>query len=161
LGARLGWSVGYAFASVEDRFGVARVPRAIDQPHALNLGLDVNWGERWRAHADWNGHSGWPTTALSAQVVEQNGVPTVIPVLGSLYGERQPAFHRIDLRLSREQVLPRGVLTLFLDVLNAYDRKNVRGYEIDLAGDSGGFELERSPLYWTPRLFSIGARWEF
>jgi hypothetical protein len=161
LGERFGWSVSYAWSSVEDRIDDSWVPRAIDQPHALNLGADLRLGERWRLHADWSGHTGWPTTGLSARVVEQDGEPVVVPVLGPLHAERLPDFHRLDLRLSREQTLRHGVLTVFADLLNAYDRKNVRGYEIELSTAGPAPTVGREPLLWTRRLASIGVRWEF
>jgi hypothetical protein len=165
LASRYGWSAGYAWSSVEDRYADGWSPRSIDQPHALSLGLDLRLGRHWRFHADWRGHTGWPTTALSARLDEgdEGGEgDRVEPVLGPLNGERLPDFHRLDLRLSRELALPRGVLTVFVDVLNAYDRKNRRGYGITLGVDPGDpLAIEREPRDWTRRLASIGARWDF
>ena len=162
LGERYGWSLGYAWSSVEDRLATGWAPRSIDQPHALSLGLDLRLGRRWRLHADWRGHSGWPTTALELTAAGGGGDAMVAPVLGPLNAERLPDFHRLDLRLSREQALPRGVLTVFVDLLNAYDRANLRGFGLQVVDQLGSPpELVRERRLWTGRLASIGLRWEF
>ncbi|MCB1035312.1 MAG: TonB-dependent receptor, partial [Acidobacteria bacterium] len=62
---RLAWWVNYAYASSEDRIGSRWVPRKVDQPHTLNLDLEVALGKRWRLNAAWKLRSGWPTTQLT------------------------------------------------------------------------------------------------
>ncbi len=56
-------------------------------------------------------------------------------ILGARNAERYPAYHRLDLSLRREYQRSWGTATPFLDLLNAYDRRNVLFYFYDYAGD--------------------------
>ena len=78
-------------------------------------------------------------------------------------GERLPDYHRLDLRVSRSWSLGLGRLEAHVDVLDLYDRENVRGFEeIGVVPDgSGGAALTRRPVTWTGFVPSVGLRWSF
>ena len=47
------------------------------------------------------------------------------PILGPRNGLRYPAYHRLDLRVTRRFRLRGGTLALYLDVTNLYGHNNV------------------------------------
>ena len=156
-----------------------RRPRSFDQPHALNLDLDYRIGEHWRLNLAWRYHTGWPTTPLSLQeVLEAEGdlggdedadesedgaeeAPELelVPVLGPLNSERLADYHRLDLRASRSFRVPKGELTLFVEVQNVYDRKNESGFDHEVDDEEG--TLVRIQERWPGIFPSIGVSWRF
>jgi hypothetical protein len=165
--ARLSWWLaGTASSAVENLDGRPgdETPRSFDQPHALRAGLQTTrLPGGLILGALWTWHSGRPTTAVSGRVVTApDGSSSVEPVLGPLYGERLPAYHRLDLRASRSWTLARGRLTAWIDLQNAYDRENVRGFsDFSFARDPDGtVRVHSRPVSWGGLLPSFGIRWE-
>jgi hypothetical protein len=157
-GERFGGWIGYTWARVIDRIAGADVPRLHDQRHSLALDLDGALGGRWRLNAAWRWHSGWPTTAVFVDRIEEDGEVELVPRLGRLNGERLPPYHRLDLRASRRASWRGFDLLFFVDVQNLYDRRNVAGYDLALDEDSG--LVERAPEQWPGLLASVGLRLE-
>jgi hypothetical protein len=134
----LRWWLGYTRASSRDRLDGRWVPRPFDQEHALDLGADFPLGRGWRGAAVWRFHTGWPTTAIDVETVEdEEGEVELVPVLGPLYGERLPDYHRLDLRASRSWRLRSALVGIAIDVQNAYDRANVGGYDVEIDEEAG------------------------
>jgi outer membrane receptor protein involved in Fe transport len=165
--SRISWWLAYSYARSEDRFardagpsaGSGRfVPRGMDQPHAVTLDVDWRLSESWRINAAWRYHTGWPITPVSP--LDGGGDEEAGAVFGALASRRLPAYHRLDLRLSRRADLRLGTLTLFLDLQNAYDRANVSGIDVSIDEDlPDGFELLAE--YWPGIVPSVGVRWDF
>ncbi len=159
-GERLLWWVNYALAATEDRLDGRWTRRLYDQRHAFNLALDLRLGHHWRLGLAWRLHSGWPTTPIRLEEVEDDlGESTFVPVLGPLNSERLPVYHRLDLRLVRSWRVGGGELVAFLDLQNVYDRRNVGGFDFQIDDQRGtlGFELEE----WPGFVPSAGLRYEF
>lgn len=159
-GGRLGWFANYAWSRVEDEIDGATVPRKIDQRHSLNLDLDCRLGPRWRLNLAWRYHSGWPTTPLTLEEADDGeGGIVYVPVLGPLYSERLPAYHRLDLRASREFRAGRGLIVFFVDVQNVYNRKNLAGFDLKIDDEAGTIFFDEE--YWAGILPSAGVAYEF
>lgn len=160
----LSWWLSYAFSSIEDDFGDRTVPRGNDQPHALRADLNYRTPRGWALHGAWLYHTGRPTTRITGRVVPgPDGVARVEPVLGPLHGDRLPAYHRLDVRLSRTWRLSLGELNTYLEVQNLYDRENVRGFDnfvFDFGAD-GEPRVDFDPVSWGEFLPSFGLRWQF
>ncbi|KAB2958415.1 MAG: TonB-dependent receptor, partial [Thermoanaerobaculia bacterium] len=154
-----GWA-GYAWSSSDDLLDGAWVPNAIDQTHALDLDLEAPLGAHWRLSAAWRYHTGWPTTAIRLERVEdEEGGVELVPRLGPLHGERLSAYHRLDLRLRRAWRW-RGVeAELYLDVQNLYDRANLAGYDLEV--DEEEERLVIAEEGWAGLLASLGLSVEF
>ena len=84
---------------------------------------------------------------------------------GDLYAERMPAYHRVDVRVSRRFPLRRGQLSIFLDVFNIYDRDNTLALSNNVSwywsGNRARIEATRGAHGLIGILPTIGARWEF
>jgi hypothetical protein len=158
------WWLTYSLSSVKDRVDGRLVPRAVDQPHAFRGDLNYRLGHGWNVNAAWFYHTGWPTTRLTARTVPAaDGSPTFEAVLGPLNGERLPAYHRLDLRVSRAWNLRLGRLDTYVDLQNLYDRDNVRGFDdftFDLTA-AGDVRVRSRTLSWGEFLPSFGIRWQF
>lgn len=159
-GERIGWWLDYTWAKSEDEIGGRRIPRQIDQRHALNADLDLRLGRAWRLNLAWRFHTGRPTTPVGLEpVADESGEIELVPVLGPLNSERLPAEHRLDLRLSRSWSLSRGRWTLFLDAQNVYDRRNVAGFDLEVDEEAGA--IRATPEPWPGFFASAGVTWEF
>ena len=159
---RLHWWLSYALSSVADQIDGLRVPRAIDQTHAFRSDVNYRAKRGWNFNLAWVYHTGWPITEVSAEVVRApDGSTAVEPVLGDLRRDRLPDYHRLDLRVSREWVLGRGRLGVYLDLQNLYSRKNVRAFDdFTLERDGEGGALVRSEtVSWGGFFPSFGIRW--
>jgi outer membrane receptor protein involved in Fe transport len=172
-GLELGWvspprprwsaSVGYTWARVEDLVASVWIPRATDETHALVVQGRYDLGHDWQVAAVWTYHTGWPTTAITAEVVEQGGEPVPVAELGPVRGDRFPDYHRLDLRLGHVWRLRRGSLSAYLDLQNVYGRSNLRGFEnFELSLDADGrAELRRDRVGWGTFQPSFGVRWQW
>lgn len=166
-GKKLDWWANYSLSEVTDRIEGRDTPRNIDQTHALNLNLSYRLGRKWTLGFVWTYHTGWPTTALDAELVElEDGTPQASPVVGPIYGENLSDYHRLDVRASRFFRRASGrTVELFIDVQNLYDRKNLAGYEVDERNfvilPGGDAAYLPSPEYWLGVVPSAGVRWRF
>ena len=169
-GGRWDWSASYALASTEALIEGEWAPQYWDQTHALALTVGWRPTPKWTVTGAFQIHSGWPITP---QIVEFDTV-TVFQEAGlantlrwrkefdDLNSDRLPAYHRLDLRVTRKFALRSGTLDLYLDLFNAYDQQNLRSFDY-------GTEVVGRDLKWVrwpdeellPFLPSFGLRWEF
>ena len=126
-GGRLDGWLSYALASIEDRLDGRDQPRSIDQRHSLTLSLSYRLSRKWSLSAVWTAHSGWPTTAVAGRLDAAGDLEVLI---GPFYAENHSGYRRLDLRATRSRPLKGGELTFYVDVQNALDRDNIRGFEI-------------------------------
>ena len=148
------WWASYTLSNVTDRIDGRDQPRSWDQRHAAQGGFAWK-GEFWTFSMAASAHSGWPTTTLSLDE-DGNAVP------GLRNAERLPTFAAVDFRVSRKFDVRRGSLTAFIEVSNAFNRRNVCcvDYDVD-EDDDENLILESSLDYWMPLLPAVGILWEF
>lgn len=162
-GERFDWRLAYALARAEDRLEGEWVPRSLDQEHTVSLGLHFRLPRRWNLDLAWRFHGGWPTTPVAAAFVidpdDPEAEPELVGVFGPLNSERLPDYHRLDLRASRRWTVRSGLLTLYADVQNLYDRENLAGFDFDLDEETGEAILE--PEDWPGIFPSVGVLYEF
>jgi hypothetical protein len=164
------WSASYALSSTETRIGGDWVPQFWDQTHALSVTAGWRPTPRWTITGAFQVHSGWPFTPQIIEfdtltVFQGQGLNSALrsrEEFGALNSERLPAYHRLDLRVTRQFALRNGTIDVYLDLFNAYNQQNLRAYEY-------GTTLVGTELKWVrypdeellPFLPSIGFRWEF
>jgi outer membrane cobalamin receptor len=158
------WWASYSRSSSRDEIDGRMVPRSWDQPHTARFGLNYRHRETWEAGVGGVYHTGWPTTSIRGEVVQEpDGSTTIEPVLGPRNEDRHPAYHRIDVRVSRHLQLRRGRLSLFAEVTNLYGRENVCCVEdVQFAlQPGGGVEVLPEHGPWLERVPSFGITWRF
>jgi len=165
-GGTFDWWLNYAWSEATDSIDGRDVLRATDQTHAMNLGVSWRPSPRWSFSGVWIYHTGWPTTPVSATLASgEDGEPIAVPVIGELRSDRLDDYHRLDVRASRRFALGRGVLELFLDVKNLYNRRNDAGFEVDGGNfridDQGNAVYQPTPEEWLGVLPSFGISWSF
>ncbi|HYK06076.1 MAG TPA: TonB-dependent receptor [Thermoanaerobaculia bacterium] len=148
-----GWISG-TLAHASDVIDGVEVPRSWDQRHAMTFSVNHR-RTVWNVNVAGTYHSGWPTTPVSAHLVDGR----VVSEPGPRGAARLPAYHRVDIRVSRSS----GPLSLFLEVLNVLDHTNVTridGFDFTIAQDGAVSALprEESVLGILP---SFGVTWRF
>jgi len=158
------WWAGYALARSADVIDGESVPRGRDQTHTLNFVANYRRSDRWEFTLAGQYHTGWPTTDVQAEAVQNaDGSVTLRPILGPRNEERLPAYHRLDLEVRRRFALSRGTLGLFLQITNLYAHHNVccvKEFRY-LPQTDGSVRVEPDQGYWLRQLPVFGLTWEF
>ena len=139
----------------------------VDQPHAATASATWRPGPKWSLTGVLTYHTGWPTTAVSAELVPAPGGWRLSYDVGPFYRERLADYLRLDVRASRTTSVGRsGRLTFFVDVQNLTNRDNPRGlaiadpeYTYDVP--SGRYIVSFPEEHWLPIIPSFGVSWEF
>jgi hypothetical protein len=155
-GKLYGW-LAYTLSRSEVRFLDARggpeapLDSAFDQRHILALLASYALPRHWRVGGRFRVVSGSPYTPIVGRVeLPATGETRIVP--GRDNSAQFPVFHQLDLRVDKQWILPRTILTLYLDVQNVYNRVNVEAYVYD-------FEFrERINAVGLPIFPSIGFR---
>jgi len=161
---RIRWSASYTLASVKDRIDQLDIPRLDDHRHALQLELGYRASESFSINAGWQYHTGNPVYAPSFQLdTASNGTIWAHEYFDMVKLERLPAYHRLDLRATRSFRVGAGRMNVFVDVFNAYSRRNPRGWEFTPTFDaSGRYTLQRAQYRPTFGILpTFGVSWGF
>ena len=164
LGTNWAWSASYVLAVAEDEIDNEWVPRAMDQRHTFGLNVAYRPNNKWRLSAAWYYHTGWPTTDTHFRVDSlSDGSLFLARDFGPLNAIRVPAYHRLDLRATRNISVGRGVLQIYLDVFNAYNRTNISSYDHwAFVSDLGNLVVGRDNGQEMMQILpSLGLRYEF
>jgi hypothetical protein len=160
--------VGYAYSVAKEKVGNPpltppkrgeEVFRDFDQRHALALNLGYAFSENLNVHLSWRFHSGNPYTEMQ---YEPDG-EIWREKFGPINAERFPAYHSLDLRLTRNHNFKHWKLHWYLQVLNLYNRKNVHEYSFTKIMDDSGniLRYERNEEHLLPILPVLGVSGEF
>jgi hypothetical protein len=125
-----GWAALSLAASDRTRTSTGEAIRfQYDKPILFNLVANRRLGNYWNVGFKWNYQSGGRYTPI-VDLVPSTSHPDVLePVYGSPNSERLPAFHRLDIRADYTREKSWGQWKFYVDVLNAYARKSIVGYE--------------------------------
>ena len=99
-----------------------------DKPVILNLVANYKFTDNWMLGFKWSLQSGALYTPIVSTRPNTTNPSVTEPVYGELNSERLPFYHRLDIRLEYNQPTGFGMLGFYVDVLNAYNAKNVDGY---------------------------------
>jgi outer membrane receptor protein involved in Fe transport len=119
-----GWlSYTASRALYRERPGTPRYPFQFDQPHILTALLVYQLPRRWQIGARFRLVSGNPYTPIDDCVWDVSNA-TCIPLEGPTNSARLRTFHQLDLRLDKTWAFRLITLTAYLDLQNAYNRRN-------------------------------------
>jgi hypothetical protein len=97
-----------------------------DQTHNLSLAGNYDLGSGWVAGMRFRYVSGDPETPIVGAIYNA-GNDSYIPEYGATNSRRRPAFQQLDVRVEKGFTLGPVLLTTYLEVMNAYNAKNVEG----------------------------------
>lgn len=141
-GALSGW-LAYTFTINERIKDGAEYDPAQDRRHNLNLVATYRMPGNYVLSGRFGFGTGTPYTPIEGQLVRRVYDPVrqawggdgaerqADAVGGGRNIERYPSYHRLDLAISRTYVKERVTLTPFLQIVNAYNRRNVWIYKFD------------------------------
>ena len=118
----------YSVSKREDRPGEMERLYSFDQPHVATVTASYMLTPTWEIGAKWQYRTGNPyTPVVDAEIVRHpdTGRPRYNPIYGETNSARVPTFHRLDLRISKSFIYQRWRWGIFVELLNAYNRKNV------------------------------------
>ncbi len=123
---RIAYSFIRARRTDPDTRVLARSP--FDVTHTLSVVAEHKWGSRFTLSGAWRHSTGRPYTPVAGAAFNA-GEGVWVPVYGAPYGERLPAFQRVDLSASLLHSFGgRNLTVFFVGIQNALDRVNVYGY---------------------------------
>jgi hypothetical protein len=102
-------------------------PSVYDQPWIVNMSYFRQITPRWKFSARWRFQSGGTFTPVTRTYTDETG--RIRPVYGELNSERLPSTHRLDLKITSEIWSGRQKVMAYIDIFNAYNQKNVYGYD--------------------------------
>ena len=127
-----GWvSYAYALSKRRDRPDEPYRLYSFDQTHVATLAASYNLTPTWEIGAKWQYRSGNPYTPVEDATIRfdpRNGKPIYVPIYAETNSDRLPPYHRLDLRVSKTYQFGNWKLGAFLELLNAYNRKNLLDY---------------------------------
>lgn len=126
---------------------------ANDQPWIINA-VSTYWlTKKFSVGFNLRYHSGQPWTPVIGTYVDPTG--RVRPIYAAIGSRRLPDYHRLDVRFSRDFTFARHKMSAYVDLINAYARRNVSGYSYN--ADYSASE----PVYQLPFFPSLGVTLEF
>jgi len=156
------WNFNYALAQSNQTINGNVIPRQRDQRNTISTDLTYSFNPQWQLSADWQYHTGWPTTnVVYAFVPMTNGQQYLSAQNGPLYNLRLPAYHRLDFRLTHRIATSHGTWRMYLDIFNAYNHYNLIGYDHTVTTSSGVIVNTLKPRDQLPLLPSAGLVCDF
>jgi hypothetical protein len=165
-----GW-INYTYSfSNRERDGLIK-PFRFDQRHVINIVLNYRILKWLEIGTRWTYATNFPITepvGISPRVV--NDTIVVNPITGKVIfnldfggdnnslSSKKPAYHRLDVRVSAFTHFWNADWTFYIDVINAYNRKNVIGYDYYI---DSGYNVKKNTMGMFPILPTIGLNARF
>ena len=118
----------YSIAKRKDRPDEMERLYSYDQTHVATLTASYNLTPTWEIGAKWQYRTGNPYSPVIDAKLEPHPVTGrryYEPIYGETNSVRIPPFHRLDIRISKSFIYQRWRWGIFLELLNAYNHKNV------------------------------------
>ncbi len=133
------------------------LPLSFDQPLIATGVLSYKPSADWSFGARWTYHTGNPYTPINGgiQRKDKDGKTTYGPNYDEVNSRRLNAYHRLDLRIDRYIVNNTWKVNGYLELINAYNHKNVDGFDYNY-----NYE-EHTRVYQLPFLPVLGVEMEF
>ncbi len=150
-----GWEIGFnlneRFFSISTSYSLSWAYKIVDgytyypkydTRQGGNIILEINPGNAWNFSTVWSFYSGLPYTEIISYYDKYNiqnpfnnlpGAENYSPylILADKNLGRLPAYHRLDLGVSKKIILEPTIITLSLNAINVYNRQNIFYYERD------------------------------
>lgn len=133
------------------------LPLQFDQPLIATGVLSYKSSADWSFGGRWTYHTGNPYTPILGGTPPPSSTPDkpYTPIYGEVNSRRLSAYHRLDLRVDRHMVFNTWKVNGYLELINAYNNKNLEGFEYNADYSS------RTRIYQLPFFPFIGVEMEF
>ena len=170
---RFSWVLGYALSKAEVETDAGKIPRDFDRRHSLSLSANYALWSDGGINVVWRYHSGDPyTEAWYEEVLSGNSDLYVWQKsYGAVNGKRYPSYHSLDVRMTKNFHFKRWELSLYLQILNLYNRKNVHEYSFEQETDNkdeyhmlpacGKISYQKITEHFLPILPALGLNAQF
>ena len=179
-GKKISYWFSYALANATDNIKdiefngllekkVGKVPRLNNQNHTIYADINYRPTKTWHLSVSWQYYQGWPRTTYTYRYTYlPNGDKHFYQVHSSFNGIAYPAYHRLDIRINKSFKIKSSNITGFLHLVNVYNRKNLKKFDLDTRNDQGQLSLDNNgnyvPFednkYWLKFLPVFGIKWE-
>lgn len=150
----LSWgSYAYGLSKRRDRPGEPYRFYDFDQTHVATLAATYSPTPTWEIGAKWQYRTGNPyTPVLGADLTSdpRNGESIYVPIYAETNSARFPAYHRLDVKISKAFRFDNWQMRVFLELLNAYNRKNLLNFSYN------DDYTERDEIYQFPIIPYLG-----
>lgn len=151
VGERFTGIVRYSYMDAEDRIDSRWIPRRWSQRHTVNA--IASWeGDSFTLAAALTWHTGW-RSAIPPEMLPEDETIAVADILNNTELKDYISF---DVSFSRTWDLGRTQVTLFADVTNVFDRRNLAGLDFDLEEQDGFIVFIPDEEVLLPRIPSVG-----
>jgi hypothetical protein len=143
LRGAIGYTLSWALRRFDNIDQGKLFPARHDKRHEINVFGTVQLSETWSLSFGWNFSSGQAHTGIAGRyVVRPLGFDNIVPPAGSSYSllskknaMRLPAYHRLDMSVTKTFKFEHWDLRCRLDVFNVYNRRNAIGGKPDFSID--------------------------
>ncbi|MBS1492153.1 MAG: TonB-dependent receptor [Bacteroidetes bacterium] len=165
-----GW-INYAYSFANRTRDGHEYPFRFDQRHVVNIVANYRFNKTFELGARWTYASNFPYTppvGITPRTSRDSIVvnPFTQQVIFNLdfgddnnrFSQVKPAYHRLDVRFSAYTRFWNADWVFYIDVINAYNRKNILSYDYDLTSN---YEIKRKTIGMFPILPTIGVNARF
>lgn len=125
-----GWlSLAYAETHRKSKVTGEKFLYSYDQPWTVNLVSSYQLNADWTLGFNWKYSSGQLYTPVISATPHATLADVYDPKYAKLNSARLPDYHKLDIRLDRHYIYNQWEMDLYIEILNAYNRKNVTDYE--------------------------------
>ena len=155
----LGWgSYTYGLSKRRDRPEEPYRYYSFDQTHVATVAATYRLTPTWEVGLKWQYRTGNPYTPVEGatqQTDPRNDELIYIPNYAETNSARLPPYHRLDVKISKAFRFNSWEMSLFLELLNAYNRKNLLDFSYN------DDYTERDEIYQFPIIPYLGITAEF
>ena len=155
----LGWgSYTYGLSKRRDRPEEPYRYYSFDQTHVATVAATYRLTPTWEVGLKWQYRTGNPYTPVLGAVQQadpRNDELIYIPNYAETNSARLPPYHRLDVKISKAFRFNSWEMSLFLELLNAYNRKNLLDFSY-----SDDY-TEKDDIYQFPLIPYLGITTEF
>ena len=155
----LGWgSYTYGLSKRRDRPEEPYRYYSFDQTHVATLAATYRLTPTWEIGLKWQYRTGNPYTPVEGATQKtdpRNDELIYIPNYAEINSARLPPYHRLDVKLSKAFRFNSWEMSFFLELLNAYNRKNLLDFSYN------DDYTEKDEIYQFPIIPYLGITTEF
>ena len=140
--------------------------RDFDRRHSITINNVFKFGRNFTLSTLWTYHTGQPYTPADIQVIGETVRDANSPIffdISDKNSSRLPEYHTLNIKIDKSWILKKVEINAYLNIVNLYNRGNVRNYTFDGEGNNQGFGIEvfRDEVQYFNRFITPGISLKF